>query len=87
MSVGPTGDGSTVQADGTCTYPLSGTAPGMYRMTGEFDGLHMNLSGNPLGLDIALQGLVVGDSVSGTYNGSSTSPCFVYTGTFQGTKR
>jgi hypothetical protein len=86
MAVGPTGDGSVFQADGGCTYNLSGNPPATYRLTGDFDGSHMRLSGNALGLDLTLEGNVSGDSLFGTYQGSSSTPCFVYSGTFQGTK-
>ena len=87
MSLGPTGDGSQVQASGGCTYGLSGNSAGTYRLLGQFDGSFMSLSGNPLDLDLTLEATVIGDSLIGSYRGSSSSPCFVYSGTLQGTKQ
>ena len=87
MSLGPTGDGSQVQAVGGCTYDLSGNSAGTYRLLGQFDGSFMSLSGNALGLDLTIEGTVFGDSLLGTYTGSSSTPCFVYSGTLQGTKQ
>ena len=87
MVVGPVGDGSQFEAVGTCAYDSSSTRVGMYRLLGQFDGYFMTFSGSMVGINIMLQGSVVGDSLTGTYTGTTTTPCFVYSGTFQGSDK
>jgi hypothetical protein len=85
------GTGSTdggVRADGGCTYNAGGNSGGTFLLSGHFDGSHLSLSGGGLGSSqFILDATVSGTSLSGSYTGAADTPCFVYSGTWQGTKQ
>lgn len=76
-----------VTGEGGCTYNTDGSDGGRFFLTGEFDGSHLTLSGGGLASHLILDATVSGNSLSGTYTGTAERPCFLYSGTWQGTRQ